>query len=71
MWAEETIAAARAASLLDREKARLQRERNARLAVENKLKAVEDKARLQQINRVFTSNTPTESFFQQFNTTSR
>lgn len=71
LWAIQQAATNRALELLEREKARQTRSQLVSLRHENDAKAVEDRKRDEYINKVVYTNRPDESYFGQFNTTSR
>jgi hypothetical protein len=70
-WDLQQEAAARAAALAEREKARQQRELARRVAIENQQKAKVDKERLRHLSKEVYTNKPTEGYFKQFNTSTR
>ncbi|KAI9004225.1 RIB43A-domain-containing protein [Gaertneriomyces semiglobifer] len=61
----------RAALLLEREKLRQERAEAIRMREHNKQQGIESRKRLQHLDQVVYTNTPTKDYFMQFNTTSR
>ncbi|KAJ3186343.1 Protein Tax-1 [Gaertneriomyces sp. JEL0708] len=61
----------RAALLLEREKLRQERAEAIKMREHNKQQGIESRKRLQHLDQVVYTNTPTKDYFMQFNTTSR
>ncbi|KAI8924394.1 RIB43A-domain-containing protein [Entophlyctis helioformis] len=70
-WALQEAANARALTLLERERERNAKNKAVQIRKENETKALEDKARQYYIDKVLYTNPPKDSYFEQFNTTSR
>ncbi|KAI9219978.1 RIB43A-domain-containing protein [Blastocladiella britannica] len=70
-WAKHQFWTSRATTLLERERHRNEREKERLMLEQNKELAAEFKLRKHFIDKVVYVNPPQESFFQQFNTTSR
>ncbi|KAJ3296083.1 Protein Tax-1 [Borealophlyctis nickersoniae] len=70
-WAVQEAANLRAAMLLQRERARMERGEATRIRMQNAQKAQEDHLRRQYMDNVLYTNAPTPEYFAQFNTTSR
>lgn len=70
-WAMGEVANRRAVELLERAKQRQSKELAIAIRKENEAKAAEDKKRHSYIDKVLYTNPPEDSYFKQFNTTSR
>merc|ERR1712227_143539 len=70
-WDRQRIAQAKAATILERQEARLRRELAKQQAEENLRLAAEQNQRYEYINKEVYTNKPTGAFFEQFNRSSR
>eukprot|EP00128_Syssomonas_multiformis_P016338 Colp12_sorted_trinity150504_noHs@6816 len=70
-WQEQEKRNYRALSLLDRESERRRRATDQHVMHENKSLGSQQNAKLEYLNKVVYTNTPTDKFFDQFNTTTR
>ncbi|KAH6568021.1 hypothetical protein BASA62_005698 [Batrachochytrium salamandrivorans] len=70
-WAIQDTMYSRTMNLLERQKTRSAREKAILIRKENEAKAIQDKDRKRYIDKVLYTNQPQDSYFNQFNTTSR